>query len=76
MNSNNRTQSNSSKCLCGCGQAVAGRFRQGHDMKLRSLVTARMRGERGIVIPRTQATREYLAKAPWMTAEIAKALHL
>jgi hypothetical protein len=65
-------------CLCGCGEQVKGRFKQGHDARLHSLVLRLYRGTaaKGEAIPDVVETVEYLKSAPWMTDEIRETLRL
>lgn len=59
-------------CLCGCGTEVKSIFRQGHDMKLRGMVMAHVRGEQKTRFTNVQL--DFVSKANWMTPEIKKAL--
>ena len=62
-------------CVCGCGENCDRLFRQGHDAKLKSQILqfVRKEGPKPSTLAQ-KAVQEYLAIAPWMTAELKKAV--
>jgi hypothetical protein len=63
------------ECTCGCGRKTSASFLPGHDSKLHALVLKISRGEAKLSeLPKSERTREYLGRAPWMTAALRKAV--